>query len=86
MCAGLLGFPPKDLQYRFLSTFKPAFYIRQRDYSKARQHAQHVRAALPCWGMLGRAWNVPSNAAPGFKRNLKTPQTKPILNQLQTCE
>ena len=31
---GLLGFPPKDLQYRFLSTIKPVFYIRQRDYSK----------------------------------------------------
>lgn len=33
---GLLGFPPKDLQYRFLSLFKPVFYIRQRDYSKVR--------------------------------------------------
>jgi hypothetical protein len=31
---GLLGFPPKELQYRFLSQFKPMFYIRQRDYSK----------------------------------------------------
>lgn len=34
--AGLLGFPSKDLQHRFLSTFKPVFYIRQRDYSKVR--------------------------------------------------
>jgi len=34
MCAGLLGFPSKDLQYRFLAGFKPVFYIRQRDYSK----------------------------------------------------
>lgn len=32
--AGLLGFPPKELQYRFLSQFTPVFYIRQRDYSK----------------------------------------------------
>ncbi|PRW60675.1 LOW PSII ACCUMULATION chloroplastic [Chlorella sorokiniana] len=32
---GLLGFPPKDLQHRFLCTFKPVFYIRQRDYSKS---------------------------------------------------
>lgn len=31
---GLLGFPSKDMQYRFLSRFKPVFYIRQRDYSK----------------------------------------------------
>ena len=33
--AGLLGFPPKELQYRFLCQFTPVFYIRQRDYSKA---------------------------------------------------
>lgn len=31
---GLLGFPPKSLQYNFLCKFKPVFYIRQRDYSK----------------------------------------------------
>ena len=35
-CAGLLGFPPRELQYRFLCQFTPVFYIRQRDYSKAR--------------------------------------------------
>lgn len=34
--AGLLGFPPKELQYRFLSQFTSVFYIRQRDYSKVR--------------------------------------------------
>lgn len=33
--AGLFGFPPKDLQYRFLCRFTPVFYIRQRDYSKS---------------------------------------------------
>ncbi|KAK9816523.1 hypothetical protein WJX72_001521 [[Myrmecia] bisecta] len=32
---GLLGFPSKDLQYRFLSFFTPVFYVRQRDYSKS---------------------------------------------------
>lgn len=40
--AGLLGFPPKDLQHRFLCFFKPVFYIRQRDYSKVRA------CAAPC--------------------------------------
>ncbi|CAI9754153.1 unnamed protein product [Fraxinus pennsylvanica] len=31
---GLLGFPPKDIHFRFLSQFIPVFYIRTRDYSK----------------------------------------------------
>jgi len=31
---GLFAFPPKSLQYEFLSQFRPVFYIRQRDYSK----------------------------------------------------
>jgi hypothetical protein len=31
---GLFGFPPKSVQYDFLSRVKPVFYLRQRDYSK----------------------------------------------------
>ena len=31
---GLPGFPGKALQNRFLSRFKPAFFLRQRSYSK----------------------------------------------------
>ena len=40
--AGLLGFPSKDLQFRFLSTFTPVFYIRQRDYSKVRARRPYL--------------------------------------------
>eukprot|EP00775_Hariotina_reticulata_P012638 gene12638-12767_t len=32
---GLLGYPPKDLQYRFLSRMRPVFFLRTRDYSKS---------------------------------------------------
>ncbi|PNW85398.1 hypothetical protein CHLRE_03g184550v5 [Chlamydomonas reinhardtii] len=32
---GLPAFPPKDLQYQFLCRFRPAFYLRPRDYSKS---------------------------------------------------
>ncbi|KAG2499857.1 hypothetical protein HYH03_002148 [Edaphochlamys debaryana] len=32
---GLPAFPPKELQYNFLSTFRPVFYVRARDYSKS---------------------------------------------------
>jgi len=39
---GLLGFPPKDLHYRFLSQFTPVFYIRQRDYSKTIAVAPYI--------------------------------------------
>ncbi|XP_051135200.1 protein LPA3 isoform X2 [Andrographis paniculata] len=31
---GLIGFPSRDVHYRFLSQFVPVFYIRTRDYSK----------------------------------------------------
>ncbi|KAK1436774.1 hypothetical protein QVD17_02556 [Tagetes erecta] len=39
---GLLGFPPKDLHYRFLSQFTPVFYIRIRDYSKTVAVAPYI--------------------------------------------
>ncbi|ERN17172.1 hypothetical protein AMTRI_Chr09g14070 [Amborella trichopoda] len=39
---GLLGFPTKDLHYRFLSHFIPVFYIRIRDYSKTVAVAPYV--------------------------------------------
>ncbi|CAL1399912.1 unnamed protein product [Linum trigynum] len=39
---GLLGFPTKDLHYRFLSQFVPVFYIRTRDYSKTVAVAPYI--------------------------------------------
>ena len=32
---GIVPYPSKDLHYRFLSTFRPVFYLRPRDYSKS---------------------------------------------------
>ena len=32
---GLFSFPEKDLHYRFLSRFTPAFYLRTRNYSRS---------------------------------------------------
>ncbi|GAB4850549.1 Protein lpa3 [Ancistrocladus abbreviatus] len=39
---GLLGFPNKDLHYRFLSQFIPVFYIRTREYSKTVPVAPYI--------------------------------------------
>lgn len=39
---GLLGFPPKELHYRFLSQFTPVFYIRIREYSKTVPVAPYI--------------------------------------------
>ncbi|CAI8601417.1 unnamed protein product [Vicia faba] len=39
---GILGFPTKDLHYRFLSQFTPVFYIRIRDYSKTVAIAPYI--------------------------------------------
>ncbi|XP_028781328.1 protein LOW PSII ACCUMULATION 3, chloroplastic [Neltuma alba] len=39
---GLLGFPPKDLHYRFLCQFTPVFYIRIREYSKTVAVAPYI--------------------------------------------
>ncbi|KAL3511980.1 hypothetical protein ACH5RR_024697 [Cinchona calisaya] len=39
---GLLGFPTRDLHYRFLSQFIPVFYIRPREYSKTIAVAPYV--------------------------------------------
>ncbi|KAA8541998.1 hypothetical protein F0562_023150 [Nyssa sinensis] len=39
---GLLGFPTKDLHYRFLSQFVPVFYIRTREYSKTVAVAPYI--------------------------------------------
>ncbi|XP_057968746.1 protein LPA3 isoform X6 [Malania oleifera] len=39
---GILGFPSKDLHYRFLSQFTPVFYIRIREYSKTVAVAPYI--------------------------------------------
>ncbi|XP_057791378.1 protein LPA3 [Salvia miltiorrhiza] len=39
---GIVGFPSRDLHYRFLSQFIPVFYIRIREYSKTVAVAPYV--------------------------------------------
>ncbi|ONI16451.1 hypothetical protein PRUPE_3G098800 [Prunus persica] len=39
---GLVGFPTKDLHYRFLCQFIPVFYIRIREYSKTVAVAPYI--------------------------------------------
>lgn len=39
---GLLGFPTKELHFRFLSKFIPVFYIRIREYSKTVPVAPYI--------------------------------------------
>ncbi|XP_030546958.1 protein LPA3 [Rhodamnia argentea] len=39
---GILGFPSKDLHYRFLSQFTAVFFIRTRDYSKTVAVAPYI--------------------------------------------
>ncbi|KAL8456964.1 hypothetical protein ACS0TY_034165 [Phlomoides rotata] len=39
---GILGFPSRDLHYRFLSQFVPVFYIRTREYAKTVAVAPYV--------------------------------------------
>ena len=53
MAAGLLGFPTKDLQHRFLCLFRPVFYIRQRDYSKVNlADAIVIDLGTQAWGLV----------------------------------
>ncbi|XP_060168225.1 protein LPA3 [Lycium barbarum] len=39
---GIVGFPPRELHYKFLSQFIPVFYIRTREYSKTVAVAPYI--------------------------------------------
>lgn len=39
---GLLSFPPKEMHYNFLSTFRPVYFLRPRDYSKSVAIAPYI--------------------------------------------
>jgi hypothetical protein len=53
---GLLGYPPKALHHRFLSTVRPAFFLRARDYSKSVPVAPFI---VNYSGALLREWPGP---------------------------
>ncbi|KAK9109523.1 hypothetical protein Sjap_017583 [Stephania japonica] len=59
---GLLGFPTKDLHYRFLSQFTPVFYIRLRDYSKTVAVAPFI---VNYTGALFRQYPAPFDTGAG---------------------
>ncbi len=50
---GLPAFPPKDLQYRFLSQVLPVYYLRVRSYSKSITKPPFI---VNYQGALFRAW------------------------------
>jgi hypothetical protein len=53
---GLLGYPPKAVHHRFLSTVRPAFFLRARDYSKSVPVAPFI---VNYSGALLREWPGP---------------------------
>ena len=53
---GLFGFPSKEVHYDFLTSFLPAYYIRQRDYSKTIAEPPYV---CNYSGMLFREYPAP---------------------------
>lgn len=81
---GLLGFPSKDLHFRFLSQIKPAYYLRPRSYARSLPRPPYL---LNYQGALFRAYPGPFQSlldrGTGSYRRVQTQELKPALGEFK---
>ncbi|RYR10269.1 hypothetical protein Ahy_B05g078731 isoform C [Arachis hypogaea] len=84
---GLLGFPPKDLHYRFLSQFTPLFYIRIKEYSKTVAIAPYiVNYSGAVFRQYPGPWQVMLKQADGSYTCIAESATRFTLGQRRVVE
>ncbi|KAJ8900742.1 hypothetical protein NDN08_000043 [Rhodosorus marinus] len=81
---GLPAFPPKNLQYRFLSSILPVYYLRQRSYSKTVPQPPYV---VNYSGALYRAfpgkYQVLLDTSDGKFSRVETMDERPALGEVR---
>lgn len=81
---GLPAFPPKDLQYRFLSRILPSYYLRVRSYSKSVPKPPYL---INYQGALFRsypgAWQTMLDTGNGRYRRVTAGRTRPGLGEFK---
>ena len=81
---GLPAFPPKDLQYRFLSRILPVYYLRVRSYSKSLSKPPFI---INYQGALFRTypgdWQTMLDVGDGRYKRVVTSETRPGLGEFK---
>jgi len=81
---GLLGFPSKDLHFRFLSKIMPAYYLRPRSYARTLSRPPYL---LSYQGALFRAYpggfQSLLDKGTGSYRRISVSETKPALGDFK---